>query len=448
MGVIALLGVVFALSGCAEKTIDAEKPASGKLDFYKNGCKAGKNQEDYYRRDKEILHNDCLRLAGTYRQQKDEMIGLGNKKADDGSVTYERILRINNSYGVNKVDKTMSEKYLQMGVQQIRERIAKPDQENPEKCYIFQDGAALNILRDDLHKLQLECVEIEIGKRYPSIYLGLFYDTLDVREKLYQYADFTPKQIEEALRKDYPLRAELISKVCKLYGDKYVASDFEGDLKGLGLSDIDDIKQFCIEAQELYTKGGSYNGVQVFAPNPNHQNVKIAQNTLAAIQKAYKQAEKVAMQTERAELEAEKAEERQRQAKEAKERKYRESIMAPIARDCQGKFNNKEICHIFKHKLLEFHFAREGSQYEADEIFRDLKDYVTKLSPKKLKAMEQELSSKKNLKYKGESYCRWSEPFVWWGLKYQNETDWSLKKSWARVCNFHQDVVLESPFYE
>ena len=434
MGTIALLGVVFTLSGCAEKTIDAEKPASGKLDFYKNGCKAGKNQEDYYRRDKEILHNDCLRLAGAYRQQKDEMIGLGNKKADDGSVTYERILRINNSYGVNKVDKTMSEKYLQMGVQQIRERIAKPDQENPEKCYIFQDGAALNILRDDLHKLQLECVEIEIGKRYPSIYLGLFYDTLDVREKLYQYADFTPKQIEEALRKDYPLRAELISKVCKLYGDKYVASDFEGDLKGLGLSDIDDIKQFCIEAQELYTKGGSYNGVQVFAPNPNHQNVKIAQNTLAAIQKAYKQAEKVAMQTERAELEAEKAEERQRQAEEAKERKYRANIMTAATKDCKTKYKNAKLCEIAAQEMLRFQLDKEGMGYDSERMFQELKGKVVSYDTKTLRSIVQEMTSKPKHKYKGVSYCTSVMPYVWNAFNLQGSMSVSMQEYVAGIC--------------
>lgn len=434
MGAIALLGVVFTLSGCAEKTIDAEKPASGKLDFYKNGCKAGKNQEDYYRRDKEILHNDCLRLAGAYRQQKDEMIGLGNKKADDGSVTYERILRINNSYGVNKVDKTMSEKYLQMGVQQIRERIAKPDQENPEKCYIFQDGAALNILRDDLHKLQLECVEIEIGKRYPSIYLGLFYDTLDVREKLYQYADFTPKQIEEALRKDYPLRAELISKVCKLYGDKYVASDFEGDLKGLGLSDIDDIKQFCIEAQELYTKGGSYNGVQVFAPNPNHQNVKIAQNTLAAIQKAYKQAEKVAMQTERAELEAEKAEERQRQAEEAKERKYRANIMTSATKDCKTKYKNAKLCEIAAQEMLRFQLDKEGMGYDSERMFQELKGKVVSYDTKTLRSIVQEMTNKPKHKYKGVSYCTSVMPYVWNAFNLQGSMSVSMQEYVAGIC--------------
>lgn len=434
MGTIALLGVVFTLSGCAEKTIDAEKPASGKLDFYKNGCKAGKNQEDYYRRDKEILHNDCLRLAGAYRQQKDEMIGLGNKKADDGSVTYERILRINNSYGVNKVDKTMSEKYLQMGVQQIRERIAKPDQENPEKCYIFQDGAALNILRDDLHKLQLECVEIEIGKRYPSIYLGLFYDTLDVREKLYQYADFTPKQIEEALRKDYPLRAELISKVCKLYGDKYVASDFEGDLKGLGLSDIDDIKQFCIEAQELYTKGGSYNGVQVFAPNPNHQNVKIAQNTLAAIQKAYKQAEKVAMQTERAELEAEKAEERQRQAEEAKERKYRANIMTSATKDCKTKYKNAKLCEIAAQEMLRFQLDKEGMGYDSERMFQELKGKVVSYDTKTLRSIVQEMTNKPKHKYKGVSYCTSVMPYVWNAFNLQGSMSVSMQEYVAGIC--------------
>lgn len=434
MGAIALLGVIFALSGCAEKTIDVEKPASGKLDFYKNGCKAGKNQEDYYRRDKEILYNDCLRLAGAYRQQKDEMIGLGNKKADDGSVTYERILRINNSYGVNKVDKTMSEKYLQMGVRQIRERIAKPDQENPEKCYIFQDGAALNILRDDLHKLQLECVEIEIGKRYPSIYLGLFYDTLDVREKLYQYADFTPKQIEEALRKDYPLRAELISKVCKLYGDKYVASDFEGDLKGLGLSDIDDIKQFCVEAQELYTKGGSYNGVQVFAPNPNHQNVKIAQNTLAAIQKAYKQAEKVAMQTERAELEAEKAEERQRQAEEAKERKYRANIMTSATKDCKTKYKNAKLCEIAAQEMLRFQLDKEGMGYDSERMFQELKGKVVSYDTKTLRSIVQEMTSKPKHKYKGVSYCTSVMPYVWNAFNLQGSMSVSIQEYVAGIC--------------
>lgn len=432
MGAIALLGVIFTLSGCATKD-------TSRIDSFKNNCKIGKNQGSYTLLgdlDKELLHNDCLAVSGAYRQQKDKTIDYVIYKKFDGSIrTY--VLNINKSYGVDKVNKAMSEKYLQMGIQQIREQLTQSNRENPNKCYVIQDGAALNILRDELHKLQLGCIEVNpfLAMEY------IVYDTPLIRAKLYQYADFTPKQVEEALRKDYPLRAEIVSKACKLYGDRYIAVDFN-------VADPGGIRRYCNEAQELYTKGGSYNGVQVFAPNPNHQNVKIAQNILTAMQNKDKQAEKAALQAEKEWLEKEKAEERQRQAEEAKERKYRESIMAPIARDCQGKFKNKEICHIFKHKLLEFHFAREGSQYEADEIFRDLKDYVTKLSPKKLKAMEQELSSKKNLTYKGESYCRWSEPFVWWGLKYQNETDWSLKKSWARVCNFHQDVVLESPFYE
>lgn len=447
MGVIALLGVVFALSGCAEKAY---------IDARKENCNAGKSDGGYILlRDANIqlLHNDCLEVAGAYRQQKDEAIGLGKRgkdlqeteeyghyaglKVDNDYIAgkvYRTILRMNNSHGVTKASEKTSKEYLGKGIEQLRERIAKPDRENPEKCYILQDGAALNVLRDELHKLQLGCIETQAEEGGDITGNYFIYDTPSLRASLYRYADFTPKQIEEALRKDYPLRAELVSKACRLYGNSYITSSFR-------VSSEWNIKRFCNEAQELYTKGGSYNGVQVFAPNPNHQNAKIAQNILTAMQNRDKQAEKEW-------LEKEKAEERQRQAKEAKERKYRESIMAPIARDCQGKFNNKEICHIFKHKLLEFHFAREGSQYEADEIFRDLKDYVTKLSPKKLKAMEQELSSKKNLTYKGESYCRWSEPFVWWGLKYQEQTDWSLKKSWARVCNFHQDVVLESPFYE
>lgn len=435
IGAIALLGVIFTLSGCAEKAIDV----------YKNGCKIGEKTGEYQgsyttlaNLGQELLYNDCLEVSGAYRQQKDRVIGLGKRDDKDyrhyvgvelrsDYSAYNANLRINDSKGVDKGDKAMSEKYLQMAVQQLRVQIAQHNQGNPHKCYLIPDGAALNILRDELHKLQLGCIEenSSLAGEY------IIYDTPSFRATLYQYADFAPKQIEEALRKDYPLRAEFVSKACKLYGDKYIAVDFN-------VAHPENIRRYCNEAQEIYAKGGSYNGVQVFAPNPNHQNVKLAQNAFNAVHNAIKQDE----------LEEKKAEERQRQAEEAKERKYRESIMAPIARDCQGKFKNKEICHIFKHKLLEFHFAREGSQYEADEIFRDLKDYVTKLSPKKLKAMEQELSSKKNLTYKGESYCRWSEPFVWWGLKYQNETDWSLKKSWARVCNFHQDVVLESPFYE
>lgn len=418
MGAIALLGVVFALGGCANK--------DERLRIDKEECQ---NRNNLFNTFITAFHNRCLDVAGGYREQQGSVsIGFDvNNK--------EQHLNLNTPYKNEKPNKELSEKYLQMGIEQLREELSKLQTASRagKGCRMIQDGGALNTLRDELHKVQLRCVADSnaILNNEPK---GLLLDTPNVRAKLYQYADFTPKQIEDALRKDYPLRAEIITKVCKAYGDYFfVDKEWRGTPENLEF-----FKRFCNEAQEIYAKGGSYNGVQVFAPNPNHQNVKLAQNAFNAVHNAIKQDE----------LEEKKAEERQRQAEEAKERKYRESIMAPIARDCQGKFKNKEICHIFKHKLLEFHFAREGSQYEADEIFRDLKDYVTKLSPKKLKAMEQELSSKKNLTYKGESYCRWSEPFVWWGLKYQNETDWSLKKSWARVCNFHQDVVLESPFYE
>ena len=46
MGAIALLGVVFALGGCAEKTIDAERQQVVYL--YKDGCKAGKIRNNLF----------------------------------------------------------------------------------------------------------------------------------------------------------------------------------------------------------------------------------------------------------------------------------------------------------------------------------------------------------------------------------------------------------------
>ena len=367
MGVIALLGVIFALSGCAEKAIDV----------YKNGCKIGEKTGEYQgsytisdNLRQELLYNDCLEVSGAYRQQKDRVIGLG--KRDDKDYTdyrhyvgvelrkdysaYNANLRINDSIGVDdKVDKAMSEKYLQMAVQQLRVQTTQYNRENPHKCYLIPDGAALNILRDELHKLQLGCIEANpfLAHEY------MVYDTPSLRASLYQYADFAPKQIEEALRKDYPLRAELVSKACKLYGDKYIAVDFD-------TASPENIRHYCNEAQELYTKGGSYNGVQVFAPNPHHQNAKMAQNTLAAIDNRDKQAEKEW-------LEKEKAEERQHQAEEAKERKYRANIMTSATKDCKTKYKNAKLCEIAAQEMLRFQLDKEGMGYVLKGCFKSLK---------------------------------------------------------------------------
>ncbi len=434
MGAIALLGVIFALSGCAEKAIDV----------YKNGCKIGEKTGEYQgsytnlaNLSQELLYNDCLEVSGAYRQQKDRVIGLGKRDDKDYAdyrhyvgvelrkdyLAYNANLRINDSKGVDKGDKAMSEKYLQMAVQQLRVQITQYNRGNPHKCYLIPDGAALNVLRDELHKLQLGCIEenSSLAGEY------IIYDTPSFRATLYQYADFTPKQIEEALRKDYPLRAEFVSKACKLYGDKYIAVDFD-------TASPENIRHYCNEAQELYTKGGSYNGVQVFAPNPNHQNVKIAQNTLAAIQKAYKQAEKVAMQTERAELEAEKAEERQRQAEEAKERKYRANIMTSATKDCKTKYKNAKLCEIAAQEMLRFQLDKEGMGYDSERMFQELKGKVVSYDTKTLRSIVQEMTNKPKHKYKGVSYCTSVMPYVWNAFNLQGSMSVSIQEYVAGIC--------------
>lgn len=420
MGAIALLGVVFALSGCAEKAIDV----------YKNGCKIGEKTGEYRgsytnlaNLIQELLYNDCLEVSGAYRQQKDRVIGLGKRDDKDyrhyvgvelrkDYSAYEANLRINDSKGVDKGDKAMSEKYLQMAVQQLREQLTQSNRENPHKCYLIPDGAALNVLRDELHKLQLGCIEENSSLAGECI----IYDTPSFRATLYQYADFTPKQIEEALRKDYPLRAEFVSKACKLYGDKYIAVDFD-------TASPENIRHYCNEAQELYTKGGSYNGVQVFAPNPNHQNVKTAQNILTAMQNK-----------DKAELEAEKAEERQHQAEEAKERKYRANIMTSATKDCKTKYKNAKLCEIAAQEMLRFQLDKEGMGYDSERMFQELKGKVVSYDTKTLRSIVQEMTSKPKHKYKGVSYCTSVMPYVWNAFNLQGSMSVSIQEYVAGIC--------------
>lgn len=443
MGAIALLGVVFALSGCAEKAY---------IDARKENCNVGKSDGEYLpSRDgnAQLLHNDCLEVAGAYRQQKDEAIGLGKRgkeeyghyaglKVDNDYIAgdvyqvmsakrgYQAILRMNNSHGVTKASEKTSKEYLEKGIEQLRERIAKPDQENPEKCYVIQDGAALNILRDELHKLQLGCIELKTAKsRLADEYL--VYDTPSLRAALYQYADFAPKQIEEALRKDYPLRAELVSKACKLYGDKYIAVDFD-------TASPENIRHYCNEAQELYTKGGSYNGIQVFAPNPHHQNAKIVQNMFIAIDNRDKQAQKQVakmedeegLQTDREIEEFERSLDMQ----EAEDQQYQKSV----AKDCKTKYKNAKLCEIATQEMLRFRLEKRGLEQTSEVMFQDIKIQVKSYDIKTLRVIMQEIKNKPKHKYKDVSYCRSVVPYVWNALNWHDEVNISMKDYVAGIC--------------
>lgn len=411
MGAIALLGVVFALDGCAEK--------DERLRIHKEDCQ---NRNNLYYAFGRVLHNHCLDVAGGYREQHDS-ISIGFNARNE-----ERYLDLNLPYKNEKPNKELSEKYLQMGIEQLREELSRLQigSKAAEGCRMIKDGAALNTLRDELHKVQLKCITDSnaILNNKPE---ELLLDTPDVRAKLYQYADFTPKQIEDVLRKDYPLRAEIVSKACRAYSnDSYYDNIILPSKQMVETAEIL-FDRFCNEAQDLYMEGGSYNGVQVFAPNPNHPNAKFAQTILNKAQKQVaKMEDEEGLQTDREIEEFERSLDMQ----EAEDQQYQKSV----AKDCKTKYKNAKLCEIATQEMLRFRLEKRGLEQTSEVMFQDIKTQVKSYDIKTLRVIMQEIKNKPKHKYKDVSYCRSVVPYVWNALNWHDEVNLPMKDYVAGIC--------------
>ena len=106
---------------------------------------------------------------------------------------------------------------------------------------------------------------------------------------------------------------------------------------------------------------------------------------------------------------------------------------------CEGQFKNTDICIIAKNEHKRQMLEQSGDVYGANTLFEATKTMTMGVAsfdslPGTLRAMEKELKAKRGLKYKGFSYCKGVEPYLWNVLAQMGETNKSLQAQVASVC--------------
>lgn len=106
---------------------------------------------------------------------------------------------------------------------------------------------------------------------------------------------------------------------------------------------------------------------------------------------------------------------------------------------CYQHFKNTDICLIAEKEFQRQELEKSGDVYGARGLFDVIKtmtfgvaDYDSLAGT--LQDMEEELGDNANLRFKGFSYCKGVEPYIWNVLSQMGKTNKSLNQQVAAVC--------------